>query len=654
MDLIFDTLKSKPVYAQILLSLSSDENGEAFTVAHNLCASLSLLFVKSDLKKSMSKVLRKDETRAVIIRQDFGDLLEQVLGLRQNVASHADLSAITNELLTSLLDLLSLAELVVVVERLVARPGDIVRTKALRLLETRLRVTIGKDSSTHTTILSLLPRMSELIQESKDSKVKHAAVACVDQICEKLGRKDPSAIAAVAPAISGPSCLDPSDTRLATMGLLCLASMVEVLKEAVIPLLPDMMVKAFDLFAVSLTEGKEDPQLHNAVFALFGALLTHVPFMLSEKHLDSVLRAAYESCNSDLGLECADMRRDVLQLVARNIDVKQSVAAIGRTWSDAVANGSAAVIESLTALEVMIESKSKSAISSNNEIIHDLLLKAFDIRRIQLKKVDDESYTEEEVSEVEDKLNEVSIKMIYKFNDAIFRPLFSRTVEWATKSQDLSTPDNIDKELRQITLFKFLTLFFETLKSIVTSYASIIIPSATAFLTHYDPSSNDSTSSLNLYKSILSTLNSAFRYDADDFFAIPSNFTALSAPLTKQLTHLTTPRLLITHLTPSLIPTLTSFATSLTSSPPHLKTLNQQLCALRSSEYPSVRLASVRVQAALTKELGEEWLANSGEMMIYIQRMLEDEDERVEMETREWVADVQEVLGEDVGEMLQG
>ena len=654
LDLVMDTLKPKPLYSQMLLGTSHDENDDAFAAARNLCGALSRLLVKSELKRSMSKALRKDETKALLIRKDFSDLLEQMLSFTQNVASHPDLSTAANETLASLLDLLSLSELVIVVERLISRPGDRIRTRAIRLLETRLRTSAGKDSSTHSIILGLLSRMAEIIRESAESRLKHAAIACIDQICDKLGRKDPSAVAMIAAAICGSGCLTSTDTQLSTMALLCLSSMVEVLKDSVIPVLPSMMSRLFDLLAVSVADDEEDSQLHNASFALLGALLTHVPFMLSEYHIDSILRAASESANSILDPDCDEARKDVLQLLARNIDVKRTIAAVDRNWIAAVANGVEAVTQALSVLEVMIDSTPKSAVSSNNEILHGILLKAFDLRRMQLKRVTEDSYSEEEISQIESKSNDVTIKMIYKLNDAVFRPLFSRTVEWATKAQDLPNLSPSDTELRQITLFKFLALFFDTLESIVTSYVSLIIPSATSFLNTYNPS-NASTSpnTFTLYTTILSTLTAAFTHDADDFFAIPSTFTALLTPLFAQLTHLTTPSVLRTHLTPHLLPTFVAFATSLTSSPPHLKTLNQRLCAMRSSDSASVRLASVRVQAALTKELGEDWLANSGEMMVYIQRMLEDEDEKVEEETRRWVAEVQEVLGEDVGEMLQ-
>ena len=66
-----------------------------------------------------------------------------------------------------------------------------------------------------------------------------------------------------------------------------------------------------------------------------------------------------------------------------------------------------------------------------------------------------------------------------------------------------------------------------------------------------------------------------------------------------------------------------------------------------------MRLASVKCQQALTdnEDVGEEWLNNvlrGGEGLVYVNEMLEDDDEDVEREVRRWVRRAREVLGEDI------
>ncbi len=90
------------------------------------------------------------------------------------------------------------------------------------------------------------------------------------------------------------------------------------------------------------------------------------------------------------------------------------------------------------------------------------MLKAFDLRRVQFSSRSEDSYEEDEVEEVEAQANEVAIKMIYKLNDTIFRPLFVELTEWATNG--LPKKDIVGKMLRLTTFYKFLGTFFGTLK----------------------------------------------------------------------------------------------------------------------------------------------------------------------------------------------
>lgn len=64
------------------------------------------------------------------------------------------------------------------------------------------------------------------------------------------------------------------------------------------------------------------------------------------------------------------------------------------------------------------------------------------------------------------------------------------------------------------------------------------------------------------------------------------------------------------------------------------------------------RLAALKAERALTERLGEEWLALLPEMLPYISELMEDEDESVERETRKWVKDIEDILGEKLDDML--
>lgn len=64
-------------------------------------------------------------------------------------------------------------------------------------------------------------------------------------------------------------------------------------------------------------------------------------------------------------------------------------------------------------------------------------------------------------------------------------------------------------------------------------------------------------------------------------------------------------------------------------------------------------MAGVMVMRALTREVGEEWLAGALPVMLpVVAELVEDADEGVVGEAEGWVGEMEGVLGENVGGML--
>jgi U3 small nucleolar RNA-associated protein 10 len=167
----------------------------------------------------------------------------------------------------------------------------------------------------------------------------------------------------------------------------------------------------------------------------------------------------------------------------------------------------------------------------NVGVLFNILNEAFDLRRAQFSQRTSDSYEDEEVDDIENAVNEVTIKMIYKLNDTTFRPLFAKLTEWATNG--LSEKDATGRTMRLTTFYKFLDMFFSTLKvsrsgvsirsrgcnrltpflqSIVTGYASYILENAVDVLKQARPVHKDSKP---LWLSVLRTLRNAFENDQD-------------------------------------------------------------------------------------------------------------------------------------------
>lgn len=106
-------------------------------------------------------------------------------------------------------------------------------------------------------------------------------------------------------------------------------------------------------------------------------------------------------------------------------------------------------------------------------------------------------------------------------------------------------------------------------------------------------------------------------------------------------------------------------------SPSTHTTLTHHIVQLKSASSAHVRGASIQTLIALTEdeELGDEFTSNVigigagegegarggggsvGEIMVYVNEMLEDDDESVEHDVRRWVQLVRAKVGEDVFEV---
>jgi U3 small nucleolar RNA-associated protein 10 len=246
------------------------------------------------------------------------------------------------------------------------------------------------------------------------------------------------------------------------------------------------------------------------------------------------------------------------------------------------------------------------------------------------------------ISGIEAQVNEVAMKMIYKFNDATFRPIFSNLIEWAASG--LPKKDKAGRNLRLQSIYGFIAVFFDNLKSIVTSYATYLLDNAVEILKAVNPKDEMSRE---LWARVLRTLVKCFEHDQDDFWQSPSHFSVIAPVLCAQFAHAS-----LLPLVEELSPAIVELAAAADSSDHH-KELNSAILKHMRSETAGVRFATVKCEQELTDRLGEEWLSMLPEMLPFISELQEDDDEVVEKETHRWIVKIEGVLGESLDSMLQ-
>ncbi|KAH0558421.1 hypothetical protein GP486_004920 [Trichoglossum hirsutum] len=638
LGLISDALNRDHTILEPLLGLTDAEEKSGRDVAQKLLPLLPKLLSSRRLISRIGKLLQQDDIDSARLRDVFGSLLEKVLGLADDVESDRELRGFGGTLLESVLGLLSTVELVKSVEGLLARPNDELRRKILKSLEMRIRKESQSNQTSQKAILGFVPHLVTIVSKSPDVLLTHTSITCIDVIAEKYGKKDPEAIAAAADVISGAQGLSNADDRLRLISILCLASMVGVLGTRILPILPRALPVVLTHLEASLEEHTSNVRIHNAAFSFLGALLVHVPWIITGTYLDSILGLSHKSAARSLSEGAGESRVEVLSLVATQIDPKECLAAVGRKWEASNEYGPSATREHLGVLDMCIDKHTKSVVVKNTQVLMRFFLDAFDLRR---KWVSRGEHTGD-IEEIEGAIVDVAIKMIFKLNDVTFRPIFVKLLEWASRS--LPKKDEAGRTLRLISFYNFLDSFLERLRSIVTGYYSYVIDNAVEILKA--PTTGKSTSR-SLWSAVLRTLQKSFVSDQDEFWQSPDHFNKIVAPLLSQISNSQS-----LPVEQEVIPVIVELAAAADSGDHH-KEINTTLLKHMRSGDSKARLMAVKCEQELVTRLGEEWLALLPEILPLISELQEDDDEDVERETHRLIVKIEGVLGEPLDSMLQ-
>lgn len=337
-DLVADLFKANANLSATLFGKKETEE-EAHKTALKQLILLPHLLANRSLKREIGKLAERDDMESAKIRDLYAQLLEDILTLADTVKSKKVLHARCGDALANLLNLLSVGEFIKSVESLLDRPNIGLRQKVLRALEARVDGEGQADPQSRAALLAFLPQLTAVIRDSDDLHYKHTAVNCVDKISEKYGKKDLEAVAAAASTIAGKHCLGQEDRRLRIMALLCLASLVDVLQDGIVPVLPTAIPQTLRYLADSLNGADSDVELHNACYALMTALAQHLPYMISGSYLEQLLAISNKSAETSLEEEDHDNRKQCLHFLAKQLDAKVLFPALQKNWTSALESG---------------------------------------------------------------------------------------------------------------------------------------------------------------------------------------------------------------------------------------------------------------------------------------------------------------------------
>jgi U3 small nucleolar RNA-associated protein 10 len=552
------------------------------------------------------------------------------------------------------LDLLPTTDLVKSAQLLLSSADSHVQVAAVKSVELRAGTAKQHDRKSVEALIAFLPSVQDLLEQSPEIDAKMVAVSCIDRIIERFGKKDVSAVASVAQIVSGPQSLSSSDDRLRILSLLCLTSVVDVLEDEAISLLPTVLPTAFEYLSHAIAEEKTG--LHNAVFTILSNIVERLGYMFSRDYLETALRLCHRSAAADLEQACDESRSSFFQSVSEHLGAQEVFAALKSTWPDAASQGFDASLEQLELLRATVNTQTKAKLVKASPPLFSLLLQTFRLREtVQSATVE---VDDEEIEQLEGTLTDSVIAMVLKLSDATFRPFFVQLV-------DQEGPVSSKPE-RAITFYKFLAAFFDKFKvcndlyyddelsltyvqSLVTSYSSYIIEHAAKMLTGLAKDDSEVATR----SAVLAALQKTFQHDQDGFWQAPSHFGTIMPPLLSLLNLPSASTSTPENNTNNVIPTITELAVASASSMENHREMNSILLKNMRSEDRNTRLATVLCEQSLTRRLGEEWLGLLPEMLPFISELMEDDDEIVERECQRWKNGMEEILGESLEGMLQ-
>ncbi|XP_054745117.1 HEAT repeat-containing protein 1 homolog [Anastrepha obliqua] len=251
----------------------------------------------------------------------------------------------------------------------------------------------------------------------------------------------------------------------------------------------------------------------------------------------------------------------------------------------------------------------------------------------------------ERVASTEKVIIEAFVTWVLKLSEGSFRPFYQKVYEWAFKQQ--AQRETI------LTFFLLTNKIAEALKSLFVLFARDFMDDTAQLLTEYNTAKTTidvdvEALTTDIVKVILNTLYTIFLHNSKDFIN-SHRFDLLMQPLVDQLEN----RLVLENeeLQQSLQSCLAQMAAAV-SNDVMWKQLNYQVLMKTRTNVPEVRILSFNCCLEIARKLGEDFTSLLPETVPFVAELLEDENQRVEKNTRKAVQELENILGESLQSYL--
>ncbi|KAF9190434.1 HEAT repeat-containing protein 1 [Haplosporangium sp. Z 767] len=611
---------------------------------------------------------------------------------------------VTHDVLDKVHILLSLPSFIKIMVALFEHKDVTIRRKAMVLFNQKIANVPGNPIKVPAVYEGIVVAVSEDLKKVVETDQlegataeevainKQTALLCLSTIVRQFGASHPAEIAKIVPVIIGPSGLQHANEQVKASCLVCLTFMCQELGIRVVPFLPKFMPVVLSILGSTListnataaaaaaaaeAEGKKSSRYNNSVLLQL-AVVSHLETLIKvlpqfvspyvTKILASTLHpvlAGYEGSDASK-LQILDKNKMLLTEMAHHIQPRILLPPVLGYYETAVKDGKDSMLALFDLVGQTINAMPRDVIAVHYKQIFKFFLSAFDYRRMY-GQVSERRST---VPVVEDAVINAFMQLVMKLNETLFKPLFLKSLDWATTELQVAKASAEDVQARSVFFYKLMNALLEQLKSIVTPYYGYVVDNVIEALTgyanaikagsSYEDDDNDAENKKRemdeLWPWMISSLQKCFLHDNDGLWNA-DRFEKLLHPLVNQLlvtTNVTQEtsssasgsewKLYENRMNNWLVPCLGQLAVTL-SNDALWKPLNYQVLLKTREDDKNIRLSALKVLQEFYKRLGEEFLILLPETIPFLAELMEDDDHEVEALTQQVIADIEVYLG---------
>ncbi|KAF9401164.1 HEAT repeat-containing protein 1 [Mortierella sp. AD011] len=696
-------MTSKSFLSKILTQTNTDSSAETALESHYLQLAERILSLVGTFTAFVSVLAARKEPSPLVVKFWRG------------------IVKVTYDVLDKVHILLSLPSFVKIMVALFEHKDVTIRRKAMGLFNQKISNVPGSPAAVPAVYENLVVGVSEDLKKAIETDQiegatseevainKQTALLCLSTIVRQFGASHPAEIVKIIPTIIGPSGLQHPNEQVKASCLVCLTFMSQELGVRVVPFLPKFMPVVLSILGGTLTstnaaaaaaaevDTKKSSRYNNSVLLQL-AVVSHIETLVKvlpqfvspyvTKILASTLHpvlAGYEGSDASK-LQILEKNKRLLTEMAHHIQPRVLLPPVLGYYETAVKDGKDSLLALFDLVSQTIQAMPRDVIALHYKQIFKFFLGAFDYRRASHERADKERAAT--VAVVEDAVIEAFMRLVMKLNETLFKPLFLKTLDWATTELQVAKASFNDMQDRLIFFYKLLNSLLENLKSIVAPYYGYVVDNVIEALTGYAKKAKTSSSYENadsddesetdgkdgvikaremdkLWPWMVSSLQKCFLYDNDGLWNA-DRFEKLLHPLVDQLlvtvdldedeedseetvTTATTPdssewKSYESRINTWLVPCLGQLAVTL-SNDALWKPLNYQVLLKTREDNKQIRLSALKALQEFYRRLGEEFLILLPETIPFLAELMEDDDHEVEALTQRVIADIEVYLG---------